>query len=277
VPNLVWQARHGWPQLTLASDIRAEYLTLGERINFVVLALVLLSPVTTALWVYGLVRLFRAPDLERARPFAWAFLLLVVAYFVTGGKAYYLAGSLPLLVAAGSVSLAQRRSSRWLLAAGLVAALAAVVVWPAFLPVLPARTFGATFFSSLGEDQAETVGWPREVALVNRVADENHAALVVAQNYGEAGALEFYGSSVPVYSGHNGFGDWGPPSAKSTGPVVLVGYPTAPAWAEGCREAGRVDNGVDVDNEEQGHVVLVCAGPRGSWASVWDEVRHLSA
>jgi hypothetical protein len=24
-------------------------------------------------------------------------------------------------------------------------------------------------------------------------------------------------------------------------------------------------------------VVLVCAGPRGSWASVWDEVRHLSA
>lgn len=277
VPNLVWQARHGWPQLTLASDIRAEYLTLGERIDFVVLALVLLSPVTAVIWVYGLVRLFRAPELERARPFAWAFLLLVVAYFVTGGKAYYLAGSLPLLVAAGSVSLARRHSPRWLFALGTLAALAAVVVWPAFLPLLPERTFGATFYSALGDDQAETIGWPREVALVNRVATQSHAALVVAQNYGEAGALDFYGSRVPVYSGHNGFGDWGPPPAATTGPVVLVGYDTAPAWAQGCREAARVDNGVDVDDEEQGHVVLVCAGPRGTWASVWDEVRHLSA
>jgi hypothetical protein len=276
-PNLVWQARHGWPQLTLASDIRGEYLTIGERVDFVVLALVLLSPVTTAIWVYGLVRLLRAPDLERARPFAWAFLVLVVAYFVTGGKAYYLAGSLPVLVAAGAVSLAERRSPRWVFAAGAVAALAAVVVWPAFLPVLPERTFGATFYSGLGEDQAETIGWPAEVALVDRVASESRATLVVTQNYGEAGALDFYGSPVRVYSGHNGFGDWGPPPATTTGPVVLVGYASAPDWAQGCREAARVDNGVGVDDEEQGHAVLVCSGPRGSWASVWDEVRHLSA
>jgi len=278
VPNLLWQARHGWPQLTLAADIRAEYATLGERIDFVVLALVLLSPVTTAIWVYGVVRLLRAPELVRAKPFAWAFLLLVAVYFVTGGKAYYLAGSLPLLVAVGAVSLAQRRSPRWLFAFGAVAALSAVVVWPAFVPVLPARTFGATFYSALGDDQDETVGWPREVALVDRVAVESHASLVVTLNYGEAGALDFYGSPVPVYSGHNGFGDWGPPPATTTpGPVVLVGYATAPSWAQGCREAGRVDNGEGVDDEEQGHVVLVCTGPRGSWASVWDEVRHLSA
>jgi hypothetical protein len=58
---------------------------------------------------------------------------------------------------------------------------------------------------------------------------------------------------------------------------VLVGYASAPDWAQGCREAARVDNGVGVDDEEQGHAVLVCSGPRGSWASVWDEVRHLSA
>jgi MFS family permease len=276
VPNLVWQATHGWPQLTLANDIRAEYLTLAERLNFVLLLLVILSPVASAVWIYGLVRLFRAPSLVRARPFAWAFVVLTLAFFVTGGKGYYLTGILPVLLAAGCVGLAERWTPKALLVTGVVLALAGMVVWPAFLPILSARAFGDTFFSGLGEDQAEMVGWPREVALVDRVARDTGAAVIVAQNYGEAGALDFYGAPVPVYSGHNAFGDWGPPP-DGTAPFVLVGYAQAPSWAQGCRQVGTVDNGVGVDDEEQGHVVMVCAGPKGSWSSVWKDVKHLSA
>ena len=36
-------------------------------------------------------------------------------------------------------------------------------------------------------------------------------AVVFTRNYGEAGALEWYGLGRPVFSGHNAFGDWGPP------------------------------------------------------------------
>ena len=121
------------------------------------------------------------------------------------------------------------------------------------------------------------IGWPALVAAVDQAVADSGAALVVTANYGEAGALEWYGSDVPVFSGHNGYAAWGPPSADLTGPVVLVGYEGAPGWVDGCRPVASVDNGVGVDNEEQDGTVQVCAGPRGSWADVWDEVSRLRA
>ncbi len=42
-----------------------------------------------------------------------------------------------------------------------------------------------------------------------------------------------------------------------------------------CRIADRLDNGLDVDNEEQGQPVAVCESPRGGWAAVWPSLKHL--
>lgn len=277
LPNLLWQATHGWPQLELAADIRDEYSGVGPRLEFVGLLLVQLSPVAAVLWIYGLVRLLRVPTLVRAKPLAWAFLVLVVVFLVTGGKAYYVVGAVPVLLAAGACGLEKRWSRRGLVVAGAVLALSAFVAWPAALPLLPERTFGASVYPEINDDQAEMIGWPALVDAVDRVVDDSGAQLVVTANYGEAGALEWYGSDVPVFSGHNGYAAWGPPSADLVGPVVLVGYEGAPGWAVGCRDVAVVDNGVDVDNEEQGGTVQVCDGPRGTWADVWDEVSHLDA
>lgn len=52
---------------------------------------------------------------------------------------------------------------------------------------------------------------------------------------------------------------------------------TDPGWAQGCREVARVDNGLGVENGEQGGAVLVCDGPRGTWVEAWERVRRLSA
>lgn len=276
LPNLVWQATHGWPQLELAADIRDEYSGLGPRLEFVGLLLVQLSPVAAALWLYGLVRLLREPVLVRAKPLAWAFLLLVVVFLVSGGKAYYVVGAVPVLLAAGACGLEERWSRRGLVVTGVVLGLGAFVAWPAALPLLPERPFGASVYPEINDDQAEMIGWPALVDEVGQAVADSGARLVVTANYGEAGALEWYGSDVPVFSGHNGYAAWGPPTGP-VGPVVLVGYGGPPAWAVGCRDVGVVDNGVDVDNEEQGGAVQVCDGPRGSWAEVWDEVSHLDA
>lgn len=276
LPNLVWQATHGWPQLALAADIRDEYSGIGPRLEFVGLLLVQFSPAAAVLWIYGLVRLLRVPSLVRARPLGWAFLVLVVVFLVTGGKAYYVVGAVPVLLAAGACGLAPRRSTRGLVIAGTVLGLSALVAWPTALPVLPEKVFGQSVYAELNDDQLEMIGWPALVATVGDAVDEHDAALVVTANYGEAGALDWYGSDVPVFSGHNGYAAWGPPSGVA-GPVVLVGYEGAPDWAVGCRPVAEVDNGADVDNEEQGALVQVCDGPRGSWAEVWDRVTHLDA
>ena len=120
LPNLLWQATNGWPQLELAADIRDEYSGVGPRFEFVGLLLVQFSPVAAALWIYGLVRLLRVPALVRAKPLAWAFLVLVVVFLVTGGKAYYVVGAVPVLLAAGACGLEERWSRRGLVGAGVV-------------------------------------------------------------------------------------------------------------------------------------------------------------
>lgn len=108
---------------------------------------------------------------------------------------------------------------------------------------------------------------------------ERERAVVFTRNYGQAGALRRYGPDgdiPPVYSGHNGFVEWGPPPPEAR-PVVVAGYAREQIEEDfsGCRRAATVDNGEDVDNEEQGGAVYVCDAPRGGWAAAWPRLAHL--
>ncbi|HSP73497.1 MAG TPA: glycosyltransferase family 39 protein [Gaiellaceae bacterium] len=58
-PNLVWQARHGWPQITLARQIAREEPT-ANRIALLPLQVVILSPVAIALAIRERVSLVSA-------------------------------------------------------------------------------------------------------------------------------------------------------------------------------------------------------------------------
>src|SRR5262249_11008084 len=102
--------------------------------------------------------------------------------------------------------------------------------------------------------------------------------VVLASNYGEAGAVERYGEPATrssVYSGHMGFWYWGPPRAAPTAPAVTVGEDRAflLRWFSTCGPAGRLDNHVDLDDDEQGASLFVCRGLRGTWAGVWPSLR----
>ncbi len=277
-PNLLWQAAHGWPQLELAADIRDEYLVLEERVAYVVLLAILVSPVATWLWLRGWRRLWRTPELSWAKPFAWAFAVLAVGFLLTGGKAYYLVGLLPVLIAAGADDLVRTRPATSVRRATAVLAGAAVLGWPIVLPLLPASVYASSGLVEVDDGQAEMLGWPVLVATVSDAARASGAELVLTANYGEAGALEWYGSPVPVVSGHNGYGDWGPPDDALDGPFLVVGYgDVGPRWALGCRTVARIDNGLGLENEEQGGAVLACEGTTGPWSEIWDQVVHLSA
>jgi hypothetical protein len=279
LPNVIWEAENCWPQLALSADINAEDRVATERVFYVIQQLILFSPLAGVLWVFGLVQLFRNAARRWARPLATAYVALFVVFLVSGGKGYYLAGILPTLVAAGCVVLAELWSTRRLVVAGVALALFAAVAWPAALPLLPPATFADSVYSGLGEDQLETIGWPAFAATIHRVLDalpaaQRRSAVVFTENYGEAGALTFYGLPAPVFSGHNGWGYWGPPP-EGAAPVIVVGYDRPSYDFTGCRRAGRIDNGLGVDNEEQGNVVWVCSSPRGGWQRAWPHLEHL--
>ena len=68
-----------------------------------------------------------------------------------------------------------------------------------------------------------------------------------------------------AYSGHNAYSRFGVPPG-SAGPVIVVGYSNPRGDFTACREAATVDNGIGLDNEEQGAKIFVCERPRKPWA-----------
>ena len=100
-PYLVWQQRHGWPQVTVAGNIAGS--AEGGRIGFVPFQLVMVSPVLVPIWIAGLVAPFRRASLHMLRFVPLTYALLGVAYIVGNGKAYYLASLYPALLGIGAV------------------------------------------------------------------------------------------------------------------------------------------------------------------------------
>jgi 4-amino-4-deoxy-L-arabinose transferase-like glycosyltransferase len=285
-PYVVWQSLNGWPQLEMSRLISADG-DQGGRLGFLPFQLLLVSPVLVPVWVAGLVRLLRAAAARPFRFLAVGYLLLAAFYLVTGGKAYYLAGFYPVLLAAGAIA-----ADDWL-AAGVgplrsrllvtAVALSAVVGAVVGLAVLPARALGPVL--AVNPEAGEQLAWPRYVQTVAEVwsglsPSEQASGLIVTANYGEAGAIERYGPAYglpPPYSGHNGFARWREP-VGAAGPIVVVGYrqDRVDTLFSSCQQRATLDNGLGLDTDEQGTPVWVCGFPAQPWSQLWPELTHLS-
>jgi 4-amino-4-deoxy-L-arabinose transferase-like glycosyltransferase len=284
-PNVVWQVAHGLPQLELSRAIAAGSSGTSEPwYVFLPYQLVLVSPVLVPVWTAGWWRLLRDPTLATWRAFAVAYPLLVAAFLVTGGKPYYVAGLYPLLLAAGAEPAlvwgrrrAPRLRHRLLVAAPVVSLLIAVVL---FLPVVPAGRLADTPVPDVDYDAGETVGWPAFAATLARVRADlpsGERVAVLTGNYGEAGAVDrFLPALAPAYSGHNSYWTWGPPP-ESTTAVISVGIPETELhrWFGEVQQVARIDDGVGLDNDEQGEPVWLLRNRRADWSSIWPELRRL--
>jgi hypothetical protein len=280
LPYVIWQSVHDWPQSAVAASIAGEDNRLGVIPIQVVLVSIFLAPFLGA----GLVRLLR-PSGGPARAFGYAYLALLVLLLATGGKGYYAAGLLPVIVASAGVSTDQwlARGRRRLRTALVGAAIAVSLVLNAIngLAITPAARLQRSGINALNPEAGEQVGWPEfreavDAAMRTLPPEQRDRAVLFASNYAEAGAVELGHGLPPAYSGHNAYAFW-PPPASATGPVILTGFAPGDATSRhfvGCRPAGRVDNGYGLDNDEQGAILQVCDGPIGGWAAAWPSLIH---
>jgi 4-amino-4-deoxy-L-arabinose transferase-like glycosyltransferase len=285
-PYVVWQASHGWPQLAVSRSIAAghsgsstpRWLVLPEQ-------LVLLSPWLAPIWVTGLVRLFRDRALRWSRSIAIAYLILAVVVVATGGKAYYLAGMFPVLVAAGAeptirwLRRGRSRARRSLLIAGL--ALSAVGSVLVTLPIVPVTDLHKT---TVQYDVGETVGWPTFVAEIaaayRRVPVPRGATVaILGTNYGESGAVDRYGARYGLphaYGVHMGYWYWGPPPPSATS-VLAIGFDKG-QLERFCNDPvllTHLDNHLRVHDDEQGAPVWSCVALRSPWKTLWSHLRTI--
>jgi hypothetical protein len=243
-----------------------------------------LFPISAA----GLVWVLRTKAAAPWRAIGVAALVALALVVVSGGKAYYAIGTAPVFMAAGAILL-----DRWLVrghfrlkAASFAtsAALSGALIAYLTLPLLPLATYATTSLPSTVHDTANQVGWPQFVATVESAvaalpADERAHAVILTNDYSEASPLVLLGTGLPpVYSGHNAYWAWGPPPADRT-VVVHVGdwRPADPGqFFLGCHVVAHIDNGLGIDNGEQGNEVTVCTGLRAPWTTLWPELRTIS-
>lgn len=213
--SIVGQFRLGFPVTIHMRDLQAEQLQRVTFLEFLAGQPLMLGP-AFLLASAGLVYLLTAHAMRPYRLAGWtcvaSFLLLLALH----GKAYYIGPIYPVLFAAGATALGTvsgfvGRGMRWGLTL-LIAGWGALSL-PMGLPIVPPAAM-ARYASAIGvqaavtsnrgatlklpQDYADMLGWEEQVAAVaaavNSLPVEQRArVMLIARNYGEAGALEFYG------------------------------------------------------------------------------------
>jgi 4-amino-4-deoxy-L-arabinose transferase-like glycosyltransferase len=275
LPNLVWQARHGWPSIAFASSQNAK--TASDTPPATYLAEQLFIGAGLVLAGIGVVHLWRRRQL---RPFALVPPIVTALFLLERGRAYYPLPADAVAVAAGAVVLggwlAAGRRRRYLALVPLLALHAAVLALALPL-IVPVRSTSSMISSGVWKNSffKDEIGWPEladETAAAWRslTPAERGGGAIVARNYGEASALEHYGPSrglPPVLSGHLTWQYWRPRHLPQRF-ALFVGFEPA-VLSSMCTSWWRVaviDNRRRLDNEERGRIIAACllARPLGA-------------
>jgi 4-amino-4-deoxy-L-arabinose transferase-like glycosyltransferase len=293
-PSLVGQLRLDFPVLGQMADLRQVQLERVTPLDF--LAGQLLWGPATPIGAAGLVGLLADRRLRAFRVVGWTCVWVFVILMALHGKAYYAGPVYPALIGAGGVMLERVRGTRlgpvlrWVGATALVLTMA--VLLPIGVPILPpaamagyARAIGASSalrtntgeMERLPQDYADMLGWEEQARAVARVyrslpSTDRARTVLVAGNYGEAGALDFFGPryGLPaVVSPTGSFWFFGP-GTKPGEVVVTIGAgreDLAPLF-DSVDAAGRVTSPWSVA-EERDLTIYVARGPHRTLQEVW--------
>ncbi len=300
LPNLLWNLANQFPFLQLMRNIRA-----GGRdvvlspLQYLLQQGLLIGPLAMPIWILGLAALLFAPRLKPYRMLGWCYLVTFAIFAALHGKNYYLAPIYPMLLAAGAVVIeraVERWHQPWLkpAIAGLVffgGALLVPITVPVFtvdqflayqdkLPFALPRSEKSHLSVALPQTYADQFGW-REMAATaaqawNRIPPaERGDCAILAQDYGQAGAIDFFGPRYglpPALSGHQTYYLWGPRGYSGNCMIVLDDRKsTLDTLFERVDLVGVADNPYALER----HIpVYLCRGAKfGTLAQLWPRLK----
>ncbi len=214
LPNLVWQYLNGFPVLHHMNELATTQLVNVSRLSFLSTqplffmgSIVVMLAGLLALWIY--------PPFKNFRALFWVLVIVLAMYTYLRAKDYYAIGLYPIFIALGAVYLSTLLRQWW----GKVAY--------TLLLLSPLLYFGYTYnflypnkspeyiishqdqYREMGllrwedgkehhlpQDFADMLGWQelaQKLDVVYADLDRQEATLVLCDNYGQAGAVNFYG------------------------------------------------------------------------------------
>ena len=249
LPNLLWQYHHHFPVVFHMKELQRTQLQYVSPANFFIDQLIMNFP-CVFIWITGLYFVSFVRPASQYRFIGWAYLLVIVLLLAGHGKGYYALGAYPILFAFGAYRLEQLTAVRfrfWRYAFVLVAVVLGYLVIPVALPIFAPDRLAAYYERKkikntgvlkwedmkdhpLPQDFSDMLGWQEMAqkmgAAFNTLdSNEKKRTLVFCDNYGQAGAVNYYGNKYQLpeaFSDNASFLYWIPAKLDFDNLVLLT-------------------------------------------------------
>ncbi|MGZ4787931.1 MAG: glycosyltransferase family 39 protein [Terriglobales bacterium] len=301
LPNFMWQATHGFATWVDLNNVRREHKNVElPPLAFMHQQFDTLDPINSLIWIPGLLWLLFAGDAKRYGYLGVTFIGFFLFMMKMHAKDYYAAPIYAMLFAAGAVfwqHASEHRAWRWLRGAlPLIVFGMGLITIPITLPILPVDKIvpyrellglkiekSETHMSSpLPQYFSDQFGWPEMVATVAQVynalpPDRRAKTAILAGNYGEAGAIDFFGGQYGLpesISAHQNYYYWRYRDYTSDDTFILLQWPR-----EGAEQACRsYEEGPTLDPKwamaEEHYTIWICHGFKRAMPDLWERLKH---
>jgi len=246
-PNIIWQVTHQFPVFQHMKVLKANQLDNNTSMGFLISQFTFFFGSLPLIFAALVAFIFFKP-LKHFRVIGISFVTVITLFTIMKAKDYYAVGIYPVIIVVGCVYLDKVLSKKWravifscLLTLNLVIFFAVLkLVFPILTPE-EIRKNAASFEKmgllrwedgknhNLPQDFADMLGWHEMAdkaleAYKTIPAPELDSTLIICDNYGEAGALNFYNrKKMPqAYSFNTDYIYW-LPHIKKIKNILLVG------------------------------------------------------
>ncbi|HCY76225.1 MAG TPA: hypothetical protein DHV28_09920 [Ignavibacteriales bacterium] len=299
LPNIIWQVANNYPTLDFMRNAAAFKNKPMGIIKFTISSLLELNPVFTPFILTAFYFLFFSKPGKIFRIIGWIYVSVFLVFVFNNGKPYYMGVLYPTILAAGVVGadyLIENYLKKYVRLILVIVTVPLVLIpLPFSIPVLDVETF-IKYSETLGIKPesgerselgllpafyADRFGWEEMVqktALAfNKLTDsEKNEALIFGQNYGEAGAINFYRQkySLPqAISSHNNFWIWGYPENYKGNILIVIGSNSKElmGFFEDVKQVESHWNkyGMPYENVD----IFICKKPRLPISEIWERIK----
>jgi Dolichyl-phosphate-mannose-protein mannosyltransferase len=302
LPNLIWEATHGWPQIEVVRNGQAFKINHITPFQFLFEQVLFMQPVALPIWLTGLYWYFLGTEGRKLRFLGWTYLFILAIVMLLDGKSYYVVPIYPVLMASGGVAIEKffiapkRNWARAAYAAILI--LAGAITLPFGVPLLSINNFirfsnALPYARSVKTERdtpaelpqlyADMLGWPNQAKVISNVyyaipANERAGCAILAGNYGEAGAIDYYGKKYGLpnaISGHNSHYFWGP--GHYSGDCMIIYGDNSEEYIKLFGESTVVAtiNSLHATPGEQNLKVYLCRKPIAPLSELWPHFKMI--
>jgi len=301
LPNIIWQIQNDFATIELLQNVqKSGKNVVMSPLDFIFSQIFMLLPTTASVWIAGIWYFLADKNGKRFRFLGICYLVLLALMIFLKAKDYYLAPVYPMLFAAGAIwweQIFERiRKVRFLkIALPVLIVGMALIALPFAVPVLSVENF-LKYQETLGikppkaevshegvlpQVYGDQFGWQEMVEKVALVYDslppeERGKTAIYASNYGEAGAIDFFGAKYNLpkaISGHQSYYLWGHHGYTGGVLIVLGSKPEdAEKNCQNVEEASEVNHPYSMNEEK--YKILICRGLKQSLPELWTKLKH---